>query len=131
MSPDSLILTEAADGINHVLHCSLTTSHRSNSGVALTGGSAGLRDRKDTDKVTDANSAGCNAGSLASRMVSVPLSQPKQDGFSQKEVFSRGVGSVPSSRKAGGYSRLPMVDPQRGRGPSTCSPDGAAGEAPH
>ena len=97
----------------------------------LTGGSAGLRDRKDTDKVTDANSAGYNAGSLASRIVPVPLSQPKQDGFSQKEVFSRGVGSVPSSRKAGGYSRLPMVDPQRGRGPSTCSPDGAAGEAPH
>ena len=34
LSPDGLILTEAADGINRVLHCSLTTSHRSSSGVA-------------------------------------------------------------------------------------------------
>lgn len=36
--------------------------------------SAGLRDGRDMDEITDANSAGCNAGSLASRMVPVPLS---------------------------------------------------------
>lgn len=93
----------------------------------MTEGSTGLRDRKDVDKVTDANSAGCDAGPLASGLVPVPLSQAKQDGFSPKEVFSRGVGSAPSSWKAGGYSRLHVVDPQRGGGPSTCSPDGAAG----
>lgn len=94
-------------------------------GVGLPSG--GLGDRRDMDKITDANSAGCNAGSLASRMVPVPLSQAKQDGFSQKEAFSRGMGSAPSSRKAARYGRLHMVDPQRGRGPSICSPDGAAG----
>lgn len=79
-------------------------------------------------KVTQLTSsrAGFKARSLTSMTASASLSHPKQCGFAQKQEFSRGMGSVSSSRRPDRQVVGPVAHTsERKQSPHTSSPHSA------